>query len=49
MREKKRIKTVVVEIITIMIGIIYVYPVLIVFTNTFKPLGEILKNPFSFP
>lgn len=48
---KKHIKasTLILEIITLIIGFIYIYPVLMVFTNTVKPLGEILKNPFSFP
>ncbi|MGI6635087.1 MAG: carbohydrate ABC transporter permease [Christensenellales bacterium] len=37
------------EIITIVFAVIYIMPVLIVLFNTLKPLGNILRNPFSLP
>ncbi len=49
MKRKKNILTVILELITVLTGIIYVYPVLLVFLNALKPLGDILVNPFSFP
>lgn len=37
------------EIISIICAVIFVTPVLLVILNAFKPLGEILKSPFSLP
>lgn len=37
------------EIIGIIATLIFVYPALMVIVNTFKPLGEILQNPFALP
>lgn len=49
MKNGKKILRLFLEIITVCIGIFYVYPVLLVFLNTLKPLGDILISPFSFP
>lgn len=46
MKKRHRI---VVEIATILFSLIMVYPLLTVFLNTVKPLGEIVVNPFSLP
>lgn len=46
--KKKRIRLCV-EIITVIVAFIYIIPVLLVLINTMKPLGEILKSPFSLP
>ena len=51
MRERKGRKPLrfVVELIGIVLGIIYVSPVLIVFINSLKPMKSILKEPFALP
>ncbi len=49
MKNSKKIVILFLELLTALVGIVYVYPVLIVFINAIKPLGEILVNPFSFP
>ena len=48
MKNSKKIVILFLELLTALVGIVYVYPVLIVFINAIKPLGEILVNPFSF-
>lgn len=48
-RSTKRILKIIVEIVSIIIGLIYLSPVLLLILNVFKPLGEILVNPFSLP
>ena len=45
----KTISRLLLEIISIVCGVIFVSPVLLVIINAVKPLGEILKNPFSIP
>lgn len=37
------------EIVSFCIGLLFLVPVLLIMINAFKPLGEIIKNPFSFP
>lgn len=49
MNAKKKGFRFITEGITILCAFIYVIPVLLVVTNTFKPLGSILKNPFTLP
>lgn len=48
MRKKTPLRFVA-EIITLVCAFIYIVPVLLVLINAFKPLGDILKNPFTFP
>lgn len=49
MERTGRIKWVFYEIIMIVLAIIFIFPAWIVFTNSLKPLGEILSNTFGFP
>lgn len=37
------------EMISVVVGFIYLSPVLLLILNVFKPLGEILVDPFSLP
>lgn len=37
------------EIISFGVGCLFLVPVFLVIINAFKPLGEIIKNPFSLP
>lgn len=47
--KKKRIFGIFINIISIIIAIVYIFPVLVVFINAFKPLGKIIKTPFALP
>lgn len=49
MKTRKKISTVVVFFVTLIISLIYFYPVFLVFANSFKGFGEILTNPISLP
>lgn len=46
---RKKMKSFLGQGIGILIALLFVSPVLLVFFNAFKPLGDILKSPFSFP
>lgn len=48
-KSRKKISGGIFEILTIVISFIYIIPVLLVIVNAFKPLGNILKNPFKLP
>lgn len=48
-RSTKRILKIFAEIISVITGLIYLSPVLLLMLNVLKPLGEILVNPFSLP
>lgn len=37
------------EVFTVICGLIFITPVFLVIINAFKPLGSILKNPFEIP
>lgn len=38
-----------IEAASVICGVIFITPVILVILNSFKPLGEILKNPFALP
>ncbi len=46
---KKKFLRVLLEAVTVIVAYIYIVPVLLVLFNTLKPLGDILKSPFSLP
>lgn len=48
-KSRKKISGGIFEALTIVISFIYIIPVLLVIVNAFKPLGNILKNPFKLP
>ena len=45
----KKIGRLVLEIVSIALGLLYIMPVLMVLLNMFKPLGKIIVNPFTLP
>lgn len=45
----KRLGTVFLELVTTVCAVLFVSPVILVIINAFKPLGQILKNPFALP
>jgi len=49
MKAKKKIQTVIVFIVLLLIACLYFYPVFLMFANSFKSFGEILTNPISWP
>lgn len=49
MEKSKKIRKILFEVIMVIIAILFVAPALIVLTNSFKPLGEILTNTFGLP
>lgn len=48
-RRAKRYLKFVIEVISFGVGFLFLMPVLLVIINAFKPLGEIIKNPFRLP
>lgn len=48
-KTRKKLIRLILEVITVVFALIYIIPVFLVLTNSFKPLGEILKSPFTFP
>ena len=49
MTGKRRRNLIIIELIIIVIAVIYFIPAWVTVANSFKPLGEILKNTFSAP
>lgn len=48
-KQRKKILKLPLEIFCVIIGLIFVSPAFLVIMNSFKPLGEILRSPFSLP
>lgn len=48
-KTSKKLMRLVFEVITVVFALIYIIPVFLVLTNSLKPLGEILKSPFTMP
>jgi raffinose/stachyose/melibiose transport system permease protein len=40
---------IILEVIGVLIAVVFMYPAFTVIINSFKPLGEIVRNPFALP
>lgn len=49
MKAKKKISTIAIFLLILVISLIYFYPVFLMFANSFKGFGEILTNPVALP
>lgn len=49
-RKTKRLlsKTLLIAILTV-IALVYIYPVFLMFVNSFKPFGEVIADPIALP
>ena len=49
MRRKRAVTKVVMIIVLVILAVIYIYPVFLMFMNSFKPFGEIVKDAIALP
>ncbi len=49
MQKKKRIGKVLWYVILTIMALVYIYPVYVMFLNSFKPFGEVVANPVALP
>lgn len=48
-RKKQTIQRVILEIVLILVACVYIYPVFLMFTNSFKSFGEVISNVLTLP
>ena len=49
MQKKARLRKTIMILVMMLISIIYIYPVFLMFMNSLKPFGEIVKNAIALP
>jgi len=49
MQKKARLRKIIMILVMMLISIIYIYPVFLMFMNSLKPFGEIVKNAIALP
>ena len=48
-KTKRRLRKTIMIVVLVMIAAIYIYPVYLMFMNSFKPFGEIVADVLAFP
>ncbi|MCR5108277.1 MAG: carbohydrate ABC transporter permease [Lachnospiraceae bacterium] len=49
MKNKKRLRTAILVIVLTIVALIYIYPVFLMFMNSFKPFGEVVADAIALP
>ncbi|MDC7240297.1 MAG: carbohydrate ABC transporter permease, partial [Spirochaetales bacterium] len=49
MMKKQRTGIIILEILMILVGIFFIYPVFLMFMNSFKTFGEVVSNVIALP
>ena len=48
-KTKRRLRKTIMIVVLVIIAAIYIYPVYLMFMNSFKPFGEIVADVLAFP
>ena len=49
MAERRRRNTIILMIILTIVALVFIYPVFLMFLNSFKPFGEVVSDPIALP
>ena len=49
MKKRKKRNIVILTIVLTVIAVIFIYPVFLMFMNSFKPFGEVVSDPIALP
>ena len=49
MAKRRRRNTIILVIVLTVISLIFIYPVFLMFLNSFKPFGEVVSDPIALP
>ena len=48
-KTRKKVNRVVFYLLLLIVAVIYIYPVFLMFMNSFKPFGEIVRDAIAMP
>ncbi len=49
MKKKATIRKAILLVVLTLLALVYIYPVFLMFMNSFKPFGEVVSDPIAFP